>query len=110
MTMNEAIKAGEVFCLADLIDYRDGEIVHMDLAGNEHMKVAMKAFDAGKELAAHTAPGDVIVFALEGEAVINCDGKDHPIKAGENFHFAKGNTHAVKAKTKYKMAFVVVFD
>ena len=104
--MNDAVKAGEVFRLGDLAAYQDGQIVHVDITHNEKMKLAVKAFDAGCVLDAHTVPGDVIVFALEGEAVITCGGADHPIKAGENFYFAKGEMHAVKANSRFKMAIV----
>ena len=37
-TMNEAIKAGEVFELAGLVPYADGKIVNMDVAHNGKMK------------------------------------------------------------------------
>ena len=72
--MNEAIRTGEVFRLSDLAEYRDGQIVHVDVTQNDRMRMAIKAFDAGCELASHTAPGNVIVFALEGDAVIQCAG------------------------------------
>ncbi|WP_279212397.1 hypothetical protein [Mediterraneibacter gnavus] len=32
--MNEVIKAGEVFKLAELLPYQEGKIVNMDLAHN----------------------------------------------------------------------------
>ena len=52
------------------------------------------------------APGDVVVFALEGEGVIVYEGEEFPIKAGENFRFVKGGLHYVKATTQFKMAVV----
>ena len=33
--MNEVIKAGEVFKLAELLPYQEGKIVNMDLAHND---------------------------------------------------------------------------
>ena len=36
--MNEVIKAGEVFKLAELLPYQEGKIVNMDLAHNDKMK------------------------------------------------------------------------
>ena len=35
--MNEAVKAGEVSRLADLLPYQEGKIVNMDLMHNEKM-------------------------------------------------------------------------
>ncbi|MGI6735909.1 MAG: cupin domain-containing protein [Anaerovoracaceae bacterium] len=105
--MNEAIKAGEVFKLSELVPYQDGKIVNMDIAHNESMKFVVMAFDAGTGLSEHAAPGEALIFALDGEAVIGYEGKEYPIKAGENFHFAKGGLHSVKADSRFKMALLL---
>ena len=105
--MNEAIKAGEIFKLADLVPYVDGKIVNMDVAHNEKMKFVVMAFDEGTGLSEHAAPGEALIFALDGEGVIGYEGKDHPIKAGENFHFAKAGLHSVKATKRFKMALLL---
>ena len=105
--MNQAIKAGEVFQLAGLVDYEQGSIVNMDVASNEAMKFMIMAFDEGTGLSPHSAPGDALVFALEGKAVIGYEGKEHPIQAGENFRFAKGGLHSVTANGRFKMALLL---
>ncbi len=79
-----------------MVNYQEGTVVNKFLVNNEHMKFVIKAFDAGTELPEHAAPGDVVVFALEGEGVIVYEGEEFPIKAGENFHFVKGGLHYVK--------------
>ena len=86
-TMNEAVKAGELFRLAELVPYVDSKIVNMDVVHN-----------------------DKIIFALDGEGVIGYEGKEHPIKAGENFHFAKAGLHSVKATKKFKMALLLTLE
>ncbi len=107
-TMNEAVKAGEVFKLADLVPYQNGKIVNMDVVSNDTMKFVLMAFDKGTGLPEHAAPGEAIIFALDGEGVIGYEGKEHAIKAGENFHFAKGGSHYVKAVSgKFKMALLL---
>ncbi|MGP1419222.1 MAG: hypothetical protein ACTTJZ_05375 [Sphaerochaetaceae bacterium] len=58
--MNEAVKAGEVFRLEELVSYQEG--------------------------------------------------KDNPIKAGENFHFAKGGLHAIKAVKRFKMGLLLTLE
>lgn len=105
--MNEKLIAGDVFKLTELLPYRDGSIVNLDVASNDAMKFVVMAFDDGQSLSPHAAPGDAIVFALDGKAVINYEGKDHEIKAGENFRFAKGGMHAVRADGKFKMALLL---
>ena len=108
--MNEVIKAGEVFQLKNLLPYGEGKIVNMDVVHNEKMKFVLMAFDAGTGLSEHAAPGEAIFFALEGEAIINYEGTDHTIHAGEQFHFAKGGRHSVKALGKFKMALLLTLE
>lgn len=105
--MNEAVKAGEVFKLADLVPYQEGKIVNMDVASNDAMKFVVMSFDAGTGLSEHAAPGEAMIFALDGEGVIGYEGREHPIKAGENFHFAKGGLHFVKAEKRFKMGLLL---
>ena len=109
-TMNEAIKAGEVFRLAELVPYVDGKIVNMDVVHNDKMKFVVMAFDEGTGLSEHAAPGEALIFALDGEGVIGYEGKEHPIRAGENFHFAKAGLHSVKATKKFKMALLLTLE
>lgn len=108
--MNESIKAGEVFKLAELVPYSEGKIVNMDVMHNDKMKFVVMAFDEGTGLSEHAAPGEAIIFALDGEGIIGYEGKEHPIKAGENFHFAKGGLHSVKAAKKFKMALLLTLE
>ena len=108
--MNEVIKAGEVFKLAELLPYQEGKIVNMDIVHNDKMKFMVMAFDEGSGLSEHAAPGEAIIFALDGEGVIGYDGVEHTIKAGENFHFAKAGIQSVKAKTKFKMALLLTLE
>lgn len=108
--MNEVVKAGEVFKLAELVPYREGKIVNMDVLHNDKMKFVVMAFGAGTGLSEHAAPGEALIFALDGEAVIGYEGKEYPIKAGEQFHFAKGGLHAVTAQKAFKMALLLVLD
>ncbi|MBQ9009892.1 MAG: cupin domain-containing protein [Clostridia bacterium] len=105
--VNEMIQAGEVFRLAELVPYAEGRIVNMDVVHNERMKFVVMAFDEGTGLSEHAAPGEALIFALEGEGVIGYEGKEHPIRAGENFHFARAGLHSVKATKRFKMALLL---
>ena len=111
LSMNNAINAGEVFKLADFVPYEKDSIVNFDVAHNDHMKFALMAFDEGMGLSDHSAPGDALIFALEGEATIGYEGQDYTIKAGENFRFAKGGMHNVRATSgQFKMGILIVLD
>lgn len=109
-TMNAKIKIGEAFTLAETVPYQEGKIVNMDIVHNDKMKFVVMAFDKGTGLSEHAAPGDALVFALEGSGVISYEGKEHPIKAGENFRFAKGGLHSVKATERFKMGLLISLE
>ena len=109
-TMNNAVKAGEVFMLAELVPYQDGKIINMDVAHNEKMKFVIMSFDEGTGLSEHAAPGEALIFAIDGKGVIGYEGKAHPIQAGENFKFAAGGKHWVKADGRFKMALLITFE
>lgn len=105
--MNEALAAGEVMRLADLLPYQEDRVVNMDLAHNDGFKLALMSFDAGTGLDEHAAPGEALVFALDGEGVIGYEGTEHVIHAGENFKFDRGGRHYVRADKPFKMALLL---
>ena len=51
----------------------------MDVVHNDKMKFVVMAFDECTGLSEHAAPGEALIFALDGEAVIGYEGQDHPI-------------------------------
>lgn len=108
--VNEKINAGEVFALKNLIPYRDNSIVNMDVIHSSTMKFVVMAFDENTALSEHAAPGDAIIFALEGEGIIGYEGKEYRIKEGDNFRFEKNGRHSVKAVTRFKMALLLSLD
>lgn len=108
--MNQMLKSKEVFTLKNLLPYQEGKIINMDLINDEKLKFVVMSFDAGTGLAEHAAPGEALVFALDGEAVIGYEGKEYPIKAGENFKFDKMGRHYIKAETQFKMALLLTLE
>ncbi len=110
INMNNIVKSGEVMKLKDLISYEEGSISNLDVVSNPTMKFVLMAFDEGTGLQPHRAPGNAIIFALEGKAVIGYEGKDYEISEGENFRFDKEGIHSVTAKGKFKMGLLLVIE
>lgn len=106
-TMNNLLKSGNVFKLKDLVPYQDGKIVNMNLIDEDHLMMAVMSFTKGTGLSEHAAPGEALIFALDGQAVITYEGEDHVIHAGENFKFDAGGRHAVTADGPFKMALLL---
>lgn len=106
--MNKILKDGELFTLKELLPYKEGNVVSMDLVDDKKTKFVLMSFDAGTELLPHAAPGEAIVFGLDGEAIIGYEGKEYRIREGENFKFDKDGRHYVKAVSKFKMALLLI--
>ena len=87
-----------------------GRIVNKDIINEPKLKFVLMSFAAGTGLSEHAAPGEALIFALDGEGVIGYEGKEHTIKAGENFAFAKNGAHWVRAEKPFKMALLLTLD
>ena len=109
-TMNKAIEDKKVFQLAELLPCQEGKIVNMDVLSGPKLKFVVMSFDEGTGLSEHSAPGEALIFALDGKAIIGYEGKEYPIRAGENFRFEKNGLHYVKADGRFKMALLLVLE
>lgn len=74
------------------------------------MKFVLMAFDEGTGLTPHRAPGNAILTALEGKAIIGYEGRDYELNAGESFRFDKNGLHSVTPQGKFKMSLLLVLE
>lgn len=109
-TMNNIIKAGQPTALKDLISYEEGSIANVDLVHADNMKFVLMAFDEGTGLTPHRAPGNAILTALEGKAIIGYEGQDYELNAGESFRFDKNGLHSVTPQGRFKMSLLLVLE
>lgn len=94
--------------LTELVDYEEGRVVSRTFAQNSHLSLTLFAFDGGEEISTHTAPGDAMVHVLDGEAVLNIDGKEMTVGAGQVVVMPANIPHGVKAVKRFKMLLTVV--
>jgi quercetin dioxygenase-like cupin family protein len=67
------------------------------LLKTERPEIVRLVLPAGKELAEHTAPGDIVVHCLEGRIAFQAAGQTRELAAGQMLHLARGAPHAVKS-------------
>ena len=108
--MISLIKAGHPTALKDLISYEEGSIANLDVVHADNMKFVLMAFDEGTGLTPHRAPGNAILTALEGKAIIGYEGRDYELNAGESFRFDKNGLHSVMPQGKFKMSLLLVLE
>lgn len=106
--MNDILKDKEIFALKELLPYQNGKVINMDLINEEKLKFVIMSFAEGTGLPEHAAPGEALIFALDGEGIIGYEGKEYTIHAGENFKFEKNGAHFIKANQNFKMALLLI--
>lgn len=60
------------------------------------IEVVRLVMTAGKEIAEHQAPGELIVHCLEGKVEFTALGQNHELTAGRMLFLHAGEPHAVK--------------
>jgi len=99
---------GKAFNLKGAVDYADGSVVSKTLIKADAGNVTLFAFDAGQGLSEHTAPFDAVVYILDGEAEITIGGQPQNVVAGEMLIMPANITHALQARTPFKMLLVMI--
>ena len=108
--LNSIVEAGKALNLKDLISYEEGSIANLDIVHADNMKFVLMAFDEGTGLTPHRAPGNAVLTALEGKAIIGYEGKEYELKEGESFRFEKNGEHSVTPVGRFKMSLLLVIE
>ncbi len=94
--------------LSELVTYEEGRVVSRTFAQNPTLSLTLFAFDAGEGVSTHTAPGDAMVHVLDGEALVNIDGKEMTVGPGQVVVMPANVPHSVTAVKQFKMILTVV--
>ena len=65
----------------DLINYQPGAVVSRELVNQSGGTVTLFAFDQNEGLSEHSAPFDVLIFILEGQAEVTLLGQQYQLQA-----------------------------
>ena len=99
----------EVLELKKLVDYAEGRVSSKTLVQRDDLSITLFAFDEGEGLSTHSAPGDAMVYIMEGSVKITI-GKDTEVilNEGQTAVMPANVPHALEAIEKYKMILIVV--
>ncbi len=98
----------QTYNLSSLIDYQEGSVVSRTIIDKKTGTVTLFAFDENQGLSEHTAPFDAMVYVLDGEVEVTISGKPITLKKGEMTIMPANKTHALSAKTKFKMLLTMI--
>ena len=94
--------------LDELVAYEEGRVVSRTFSQNSSLSLTLFSFDEGEGVSTHTAPGDAMVQILDGEALVNIDGKEMTVGKGQVVVMPADIPHSVTAVKRFKMLLTVV--
>ena len=94
--------------LKGLIGYQADSVFSKEVLRTPNGTVTLFAFDAEQGLSEHTAPFDVLVSIVEGEAEITLSGTAYTVKEGEVIRLPAGEPHALHANQPFKMLLLLL--
>ena len=91
--------------------FKRTELSRHDSSTPGHEIVLARAdFQPGGAVAKHTHPGEEVAYVLEGELILEVEGKPaQHLKAGDNFYLAGGTVHAAKNPGKKAAAVLATY-
>jgi len=97
-----------VLATNDLIAYQPGTIASRMIVFKKAGTITLFAFDAGEELAEHSAPFDAILAVTDGEAEVQIAGAPFIVRPGEMIILPANKPHAVHAAQQFKMVLTMI--
>ena len=83
-----------------------GKVKNSTIFQKEGVRVAVISIAEGDQLAAHSAPVDVMIIGLEGEALVTLLGVEYKMTPHQNIKFPANAIHSVLAITDFKMLLI----
>ncbi len=99
---------GQILNLKESIGYQQGAIVSKNIINKPSGTVTLFSFDKNQGLSEHTAPFEVLIIVLEGEAEISLSEKIFKLRPGEAFLIPTNELHKLKALTEFKMLLIMI--
>jgi quercetin dioxygenase-like cupin family protein len=94
--------------MANLVEYQEGRVVSLTLVQNDALTLTLFAFAKGEAVSTHSAPGDAMVYILDGEAAITVGENKFTASKGQTLVMPSNIPHGLDATEKFKMMLILV--
>lgn len=94
--------------MANLVEYQEGRVVSLTLVQNDALTLTLFAFAKGEAVSTHSAPGDAMVYMLDGEAAITVGENTFTAFKGQTLVMPSNIPHGLDATEKFKMMLLLV--
>ena len=98
----------EALEFAKLVEYQTGRVVSLTLVQNNALTLTLFAFGKGESISTHSAPGDALVYILDGQANITIGDKTIAAKTGDAVVMPADIPHGLDAVENFKMLLILV--
>lgn len=98
----------KALAFAELVDYQPGRVVSLTLVQNEALTMTLFAFGKGEGVSTHSAPGDALVYILDGQAQISIGDKTLTASAGQAVVMPANIPNGLDATENFKMLLILV--
>jgi quercetin dioxygenase-like cupin family protein len=102
------IEFSKALAMADLVEYQEGRVVSLTLVQNEGLTLTLFAFGKGEGVSTHSAPGDAMVYILDGEAAITVGDEKFTARTGQTLVMPSDIPHGLDAVENFKMMLILV--
>jgi quercetin dioxygenase-like cupin family protein len=94
--------------LAKLVDYQQGKVISLTFVQNEALSMTLFAFAKGEGVSTHSAPGDAMVYILDGTAEITVGETTMKASQGQTVVMPADIPHGLEAAENFKMLLILV--
>lgn len=94
--------------LSEVASYQENSVVSSEIIRKGSGTVSVFAFDKGQGLSEHTAPFDVLVNVLDGQAEVRIEGEPFIVSKGEMIIMPANKPHSLSAVERFKMLLVMI--
>lgn len=102
------IEFATALTLSDLVQYQPGQVISLTLVQNPTTSITVFAFAQGEGVSTHSAPGDAMVYIIDGQAEITIGTDKHLVKAGQTIVMPANIPHGLEAIEAFKMLLIVI--
>ncbi|MDF2634283.1 MAG: Cupin 2 conserved barrel domain protein [Pelosinus sp.] len=94
--------------MVNLVEYQEGRVVSLTLVQNDALTLTLFAFAKGEAVSTHSAPGDAMVYILDGEAAITVGENKFIATKGQTLVMPSNIPHGLDATENFKMMLILV--
>lgn len=94
--------------LSDLIQYKEGMVVSMQLTRNEDFQMMLMAVADGEEVTSEQYPGDTLYYVIDGIMPLETKEKTYVLNTGDCMAMKANEEHAIGGQGSFKILQITI--